>query len=143
MLSPRKVCWLLLLSSCISLVDATAADLTVIVRGVPSARGHVLCAVYPDAQHFLKQTADSERMRVAAKRGDVQFVFHGLAPGRYAVTAFHDANDNGRVDLNSNGVPTELVGFSNDARGIGGPPSFQQASFELPPGGKTLTLYLE
>jgi uncharacterized protein (DUF2141 family) len=142
MLQHRSLSWSAGLALCAWGANASAADLTVIVRGVPSARGHVLCAVYT-VDNFLKTPADNARSMTPSVAGNVRVVFHGLAPGQYAATAFQDANDNGKLDFNSNGVPTEPTGFSNDARGIAGPPTFKQAAFTLPEGGKSITVYIE
>jgi uncharacterized protein (DUF2141 family) len=59
--------------------------------------------------------------------GTQSVVFTNLKPGTYAVIAFHDANDNGKLDENWLGVPTEGYGFSNNAEGFMSAPSFQNA----------------
>ena len=53
-----------------------------------------------------------------------------LPPGKYAVAAYVDNNRNGRQDKNF-GVPKEIYGFSNDARGVFGPPDFSAVAFEI------------
>ena len=42
-----------------------------------------------------------------------------------------DANENEKLDTNFLGIPKEQFGFSNDAKGSFGPPSFESASFEV------------
>lgn len=54
-----------------------------------------------------------------------------LPPGKYAVAAYVDNNKNGKHDKNFMGVPKEDYGFSNDARGLFGPPDFGAAEFEI------------
>lgn len=54
-----------------------------------------------------------------------------LPPGKYAVAVYVDNNKNGKQDKNFLGVPTEIYGFSNDARGKFGPPDFSAAVFEV------------
>lgn len=54
-----------------------------------------------------------------------------LPPGKYAVAAYADNNRNGKQDKNFLGMPTEIYGFSNDARGRFGPPDFAAAAFEI------------
>lgn len=58
-------------------------------------------------------------------------VFADLKPGPYAIIAFHDVNDNGKLDENWLGVPTEGYGFSNNAEGFMSAPSFKNASVLL------------
>lgn len=54
-----------------------------------------------------------------------------LPPGKYAVAVYADSNRNGRLDKNFLGVPKEIYGFSNDARGRFGLPDFSAAVFEI------------
>ena len=54
-----------------------------------------------------------------------------LPPGKYAVATYVDNNRNGRQDKNILGVPTEIYGFSNNVRGMFGPPGFSEAAFEI------------
>ncbi len=51
--------------------------------------------------------------------------------GRYSIKAFHDENNNSKLDTNFLGMPTERYGFSNNARGRFGPPSFAEAAVTL------------
>jgi hypothetical protein len=67
---------------------------------------------------------------------------HPAPPGRYAVIAFHDENDNGRLDESPWGVPTEGYGFSNDAQGFLAAPSFEAAGVMLDAGDSAVTISL-
>ena len=49
----------------------------------------------------------------------------------YAVGLYLDVNGNNRMDKNFLGMPKEQYGFSNNAKGRFGPPSFEDASFNL------------
>jgi uncharacterized protein (DUF2141 family) len=67
-------------------------------------------------------------MSIRAIPGSQSTVFTQLPPGRYAAIVIHDENDNGRLDTNVWGVPTEGYGFSNDALGFLSAPSFDAAA---------------
>jgi uncharacterized protein (DUF2141 family) len=58
-------------------------------------------------------------------------VVNNLKPGKYAFKYFHDENKNENLDCNWLGIPTEGFGFSNNAKGTFGPPSFKNTIFEL------------
>lgn len=111
---------------------ASAADLTVRIEGVRSAEGDIRVAVhrraagvdFPDSAGAVKKA-----MRPAAEAGDL--VFAGLPPGDYAIAAFHDEDRDGDLSTNLLGMPTEGYGFSNDARGLFGPPGFDDAAFTV------------
>ena len=57
--------------------------------------------------------------------------FEQIPYGTYAIKIFHDENSNGELDTNFVGFPKESFGFSNDAMGKFGPPTFEQAKFEI------------
>jgi len=122
---------------------AHAGDLTLTVKEVQSAQGSVLAAVWDNAAAFPKPPAAKARCKVKAAQGHVTCVFHNLAAGRYAFIAFHDANDNGKLDRNSLGVPTEGYAFSNNAVGSGGPPSFDQAAFSFSGANQSMAIALD
>ena len=76
------------------------------------------------------------------KEGGTRFVFTNISDGMYALRFFEDQNNNETLDSNLLGMPQEPFGFSNDARGFAGPPSFQDASF-LVSGNTAITATLE
>ena len=119
---------------------AQAADLTIDVAGLKNAHGTVMVAVFDRADHFLTQPVRTAA--VAAQPGQVQLRISDLAPGDYAVSLYHDENGNGKLDKNPVGMPTEPYGFSNDAAGSFGPPSFAQSLAHLAAPGTTVTVNL-
>lgn len=56
-------------------------------------------------------------------------IVENLIPGKYAFKYFHDENKNKKLDTNLIGMPKEGFGFSNNAKGKFGPPSFKQTIF--------------
>jgi uncharacterized protein (DUF2141 family) len=54
-------------------------------------------------------------------------VFH-IPPGKYAVAAIADKNENHKLDKNLLGMPTEGFGFANNPNVMFSAPSFQAAS---------------
>ncbi len=109
---------------------AAAADLEVRIEGLRSADGDVRIAL-----HRQMQKADFPAdkgvvgaiMRPAAS-GTVRVIFADVAPGAYAVAAFHDADGDGALNQNIVGMPIEGYGFSNGAVGFMGPPNFVDAA---------------
>lgn len=118
------------LATLFALGAAQAGDLNIEVS-VPSDRqGAVLVAVFDKADGFPRGTP----LRTATAQpvqGKAMLQFTGLPPGEYAVTAFLDENSNTKLDANLFGLPTELYGFSRNARKLAGPPSFADAAFRL------------
>ena len=112
---------------------ALAAELTIDVHGVRSGDGRVYLAVHGPATKdtFPSGEALVEGLRAPAKAGTMRFVVADLAPGRYALSAFHDENDNGELDTNVLGIPSEGYGFGNDASAAFGPPKFEAAAVDV------------
>jgi uncharacterized protein (DUF2141 family) len=52
-----------------------------------------------------------------------------LEYGYYAIKVFHDENNNGKIDLNFIGIPTEDYGYSNNVSGWFGPPKWEKTRF--------------
>ena len=61
--------------------------------------------------------------------------FGEVAPGRYAISLFHDENSNKKLDKKLI-MPAEGYGFSRNAPVVFGPPSFGSAAFPVD-GGET------
>lgn len=69
-------------------------------------------------------------MVIKIRKDQARSDFEDIPPGTYAIAVVHDENMNGELDVNWLGVPSEGYGFSNDATGILGAPSFTAASFQ-------------
>ena len=121
-------------------VAAGAADLTVVVTGLADDSGDVHIAVYDDPAGF----PNPDGMRVethvqpSGRRGVGTFM--DLPPGRYAVAAYHDADGDHEFDQGLFGFPLEDYGFSMGATAFLTPPAFDAAAFDLPAGGRTVTI---
>ncbi|MEM6779152.1 MAG: DUF2141 domain-containing protein [Planctomycetota bacterium] len=61
-------------------------------------------------------------------------------PGQFAVAAYHDANDDGELNRHPVGIPSERYGFSNDARGMFGPPRYEEAVVDRQGASGTVTV---
>jgi uncharacterized protein (DUF2141 family) len=125
----------------LSMAPAYAADLTVEIKGLASANGKVLIALYDKADGWMKQGLKTAG--APAQKDSVTYEFKDLPMGDYALSIHHDENGNGKFDTNLVGMPVEPYGFSNDAMGNFGPPTFEQAKFKLDSDKKTVTLSLK
>jgi len=117
-----------------------AADLSIRVDGARGAQGAIRVALFDSADRFLKRALQSAS--APARDGATTLEIKDLAPGQYAIAAYHDANDNGKMDRNMMGIPLEATGFSNDALGNMGPPAFEAARFALPAAGSAIQVTL-
>jgi len=114
--------------SCLLALPALATTVEVHVTGVAAGKGKVNVAVCDQAR-FLKQCAYSGS--APAREGDNTIAIRGVPPGSWAVLAYQDENENDELDRNLIGIPRENYGFSRDARGKFGPPSFEDAAIAV------------
>jgi uncharacterized protein (DUF2141 family) len=104
------------------------------------------CTVYVSVHRLAESFPAGEgilQAKIEPAKSPPQIQLTELAPGRYAIAAFCDKNGNGTLDANFVGMPTEPYGFSRDARGVFGPPSWEDAAVELGDEETTLTISLQ
>ncbi len=114
--------------------EIMAADVTITIPNVENNSGAIHSALWKGADGFLADDAEgvaSQTQSAKAKSGAVIMIFKDVKPGTYAISLYHDENGNGEMDSNFLGIPKEAYGFSNDAKGSFGPPSFSAASFTV------------
>ncbi|MBB1390840.1 DUF2141 domain-containing protein [Shewanella sp. SG44-6] len=58
-------------------------------------------------------------------------IFTNIPVGQYAIRFFQDENNNGTLDTNLFGMPSEGYGFSNNAKPNYGPVGYQDAAFTV------------
>ena len=117
------------LSPHISASDAQNS-IHVAIDGLRSDKGRVICSLYSSADGFPKNYGKAiahANSLILNRHANCEF--SGIQTGTYAISVFHDANSNGKLDTNFLGIPREGVGASNNAKGHFGPPSFRAASF--------------
>jgi uncharacterized protein (DUF2141 family) len=120
---------------------AQAARVTVTIDGIRSTDGLVMAALFDTPATFPQSFLKGQS--AAAQMPSVTLVFDDVVPGRYAMSAFHDRNGNGKLDRGPFGIPKEPFGFSRDARAMMGPPSFDEAAFDVPAAGLSLVIHLK
>jgi uncharacterized protein (DUF2141 family) len=118
---------------------ASAANIEVRVTGVVAGKGKVAVAVC-DKDSFLKNCKHA--VKAPAKDGENVITVKDVPAGTWAVLSYQDENDNGELDRNIVGIPKENYGFSRDARGQFGPPSFEEAAFAVNGDTATATIRL-
>jgi uncharacterized protein (DUF2141 family) len=106
-------------------------QLKVEVQNISNSKGYVLVGIYSSPDGFRDTEKAIAHARVPAQNGNIIVEIPNLPPGIYAAAIIHDANSNGKLDTNFLGIPTEAYGFSNNARGSFGPPSFEACKFEI------------
>lgn len=115
----------------LGLAQGGPASLQISISGITSAKGLIRVAVCPPQAGFPDCKAHVVRSAsLPIANGQAAVTFDGLAPGSYAVSVFHDANANGKLDRFA-GIPKEGFGFSRNPGFKPRAPRFSEAELVL------------
>lgn len=129
-----KVFWAVVMSSLVEgATPPGGVAVTVEVAGLASSRGSVECVLWSGTLGFPTEIAKAlARVRTSPlEKATATCTFDAVAPGTFAVSISHDENENGRVDKNFLGIPTERYGFSNNPSPFMRAPRFDEAAFTV------------
>ena len=112
---------------------APESVLVVDVGPLRNSKGAVHACLSRNPRHFPDCRADPAALRQSVPAGTRELRFAAFQPGRYALTLFHDENNNQRLDTML-GIPREGFGFSRNPTIRFGAPRFEQVSIDLPTG---------
>ena len=104
----------------------------VTVTGFESEEGQVLVALFLNASGWPDdETRAFGALVLPIRDGQAIADFDDVPAGPFAVSVFHDRDEDRELDAGVFGIPTEDYGFSRDARDLFGPPSFEEARLEV------------
>ncbi|MFL0670247.1 MAG: DUF2141 domain-containing protein [Erythrobacter sp.] len=118
------------LIACGLATPAHADDVTITLQGVKKTAGAIVLCLWSGEDGFpdCESGKAVRRIVIPAKASSARF--ENVPAGSYAISAFHDANGNGKLDSNFLGLPLEAVGMSNNPK-LNGPPRFKPARFTI------------
>tara|TARA_B110000902_G_scaffold192642_1_gene218311 strand:+ start:5004 stop:5465 length:462 start_codon:yes stop_codon:yes gene_type:complete len=108
-----------------SIIAQNKTTITATVVNVTSDSGKVGFALYNKENFRMKPIQGKESKIVDGKS---TIIFENVEAGEYAVICYHDKNDNDKMDFQSNGMPLEDYGASNNVINFG-PPNYEDAKF--------------
>ena len=101
------------------------------ILGIRNSAGAVACALFEAPEgfptEFMRFAANLMMVKVRVAKATCSF--DQIRPGTDALAVIHDENRDGKLATDWMGLPKEGYGFSNDAKGTFGAPSFEAASF--------------
>lgn len=125
--------WITLIFLCGCSTLFAQYTLTVHVKGLRNTKGVLYFSL------FKSETGFPDKPENALQKGKIfplqatsgTFTFSNIPSGTYAVSVFHDEDNNAEMKTNVMGIPLEGTAVSNDAKGKFGPPKFADAKFTL------------
>ncbi len=117
-------------------VEAQSAQTGTIIAKVLAFRnsnGNIQLTLYNQEKGFPKdlETSVGTKMVKLTNRDVAEVRFSNLPYGTYAIAGLHDENYNEDMDYNWIGMPKEGYCFSNDAKPVLSPPSYNSTKFTL------------
>lgn len=105
-------------------------NLTVEVRSIKKAVGNISFCIVTEESDFLETCKIGRNVPIESK--DFFVVFEDLPADSYAISIFHDEDENGKLNMGKLlPIPTEKYGFSNNPPSAFGPPTFEECLFKL------------
>lgn len=111
------------------IVETNASQLTVVIKGLDSDKGTLMIGLYDSKGTWLSKVAFSDKSAIVD--GAATVVFENVPAGIYAISTYHDENDNKKLDSGIFGIPKEPYAASRGAKGRFGPPKWKDAKFEI------------
>ncbi len=116
--------------------------LVIELTDIEEAQGIIWVGIYDSEATFLiKEQAIVEGFDVH-RSGTIRLPFPQLAYGTYAIALFHDLNENGELDRNLIGIPSEPYAFSRPPRSRWRLPRFEEIQFDFRQDGQVLRTQL-
>jgi len=109
------------------------ASLELVITNLQDSGGTLYIGLYDRASDFPEWDAQIRQARLEVNGARLVATLPDVPPGRYAVAAFHDQNNNGRFDQGLFGIPLEGFGFTRDPTVIFDAPVFDEAAIQVTP----------
>jgi len=111
--------------------------ISVVVSGLRNNKGDVRCGLHNSASTFPKDGQEYKGVIAPIVNQTATCTFTDVPPGVYAVAYFHAENGETKLRTGMFGQPLEGYGFSRNASGTMGPPSFNAAAYTYSGGATT------
>ena len=107
-----------------------AAELVVVVDNIKEVQGSLYVSLYNKEASFDSNENAVKREKVSVDKTIITLNLGDLPAGEYAVKAYQDVNDNGKIDFTTMGPPSEPFGSSSKSKELA-PSSYKDAKFTL------------
>ena len=134
----KSICILIILTFITQ--GLSAQSLIIRLPEPASTEGSFMVGVYTEKDNFPDEPSIPKKINVDNDFNRI-IELKNLSKGTYAVSVYHDVNENGKLDRNLLGIPREPFAFSNMKTMGMGPPKFKDTSFRFDKQTKKITLH--
>ena len=113
--------------------EPKTASLAISISGFQNDSGSAAIALWkqPGQGFPIKVSQALRTIKSPISNKVVLVVFDNLAPDNYAVSVFHDLNNNDKLDRNTIGMPAEPRGVSRNPKPFMRPPRYDESNFDI------------
>lgn len=123
----------------IDVIDTNETKIELTISNIKEQTGFIQIGLYNALENWDVDVAKGEGGneflvdRVEVESGEVKFNFEDVVSGYYALSIYHDENNNNTLDKDDlvGILPQEPYGFSNNFKPEFGVPKFSDCSFEV------------
>jgi uncharacterized protein (DUF2141 family) len=121
---------LLVLAGLCAAAPASAGGLRLNIQGL-EPRGQLMILLFDAERSWRAKKGAVREIKKRVTAATTEIVVEGLAAGHYGAMVFQDLDLDGKMNFNLVGMPLEPYGFSNNSRGLFGPPAWRKAAFRF------------
>ncbi len=119
--------------------------ITITIEGIKNTKGTIKLALAYNEKKFnsvnlIKKAFRVESLKISAR--PLNFTFDKIPYGTYALSVFHDENDNNDLDRDLFDAPLEGYGYSNNPKKMERAATFKESQFEFKSNLHKLTIKL-
>lgn len=92
---------------------------------------NVKIGLYNESSEFPVLGRETFGKNIKASKSVITHTFKNIPVGSYGAAVIQDENNDGILNKNFFGAPTELYGFSQNKFGFFGPPDYKDVTFEV------------
>ena len=101
------------------------------VYGFETLDGDLAIAINNSSEQFISNTECYRDTIIDIPSNDITLTIEGIIPGTYAISIFHDEDEDGELDLGFLNIPEEGFGFSNNPPIGFSQPDFNDCKFTI------------
>jgi uncharacterized protein (DUF2141 family) len=125
----------------LSLSVQAQSSIAVQVENLKSDKGVCRAYLFNQSEYFPNKVEKAFASKVVKISGNkASLNFEKVPAGTYAISVIHDENNNGKLDTNMLGIPTESYGASKNALPSMSMPTFKANAFEMANQDQKLTI---
>ncbi|WP_192349329.1 DUF2141 domain-containing protein [Algoriphagus sp. Y33] len=110
----------------------------IIISETSSDEGVIQVLIFDQEKGWPESVEDAWKMvTIPIENGIAKQTLTDVPIGKYAITVFHDHDEDGEIRKNRIGYPLDNFGFSNNPSLVFGVPSFEKCSQKVKPGKAT------